>query len=43
MAEQRQIRLTINGQERTGQVEARVLLVDFVREELGLNWDTCRL
>lgn len=37
MVQQRQIRLTINGQAYTGQVEPRLLLVDFLREELGLT------
>jgi len=37
MGEQRQIRLTINGEVRTGQVEPRKLLVDFLREDLGLT------
>lgn len=37
MGEQRQIRLTINGAVRTGQVEPRKLLVDFLREDLGLT------
>ena len=37
MGEQRQIRLTVNGAVRTGQVEPRKLLVDFLREDLGLT------
>lgn len=37
MKEQRQIRLTINGEVRSGQVEPRRLLVDFLREDLGLT------
>jgi carbon-monoxide dehydrogenase small subunit len=37
MGEQRQIRLTINGEGRTGRVEPRKLLVDFLREDLGLT------
>ena len=37
MGEQRQIRLTVNGAVRTGQVEPRRLLVDFLREDLGLT------
>ena len=37
MGEQRQIRLTVNGAARTGQVEPRKLLVDFLREDLGLT------
>ncbi|HEV8714585.1 MAG TPA: (2Fe-2S)-binding protein [Candidatus Binatia bacterium] len=37
MREQRQIRLTVNGEVRTGQVEPRKLLVDFLREDLGLT------
>src|SRR5574341_33532 len=37
MGEQRSIRLTINGTGRTGQVEPRKLLVDFLREDLGLT------
>ncbi|HJY81713.1 MAG TPA: (2Fe-2S)-binding protein [Candidatus Binatia bacterium] len=37
MGEQRSIRLTVNGTVRTGQVEPRKLLVDFLREDLGLT------
>ena len=37
MGDQRQIRLTVNGAVRTGQVEPRKLLVDFLREDLGLT------
>ena len=37
MKEQRPIRLTINGETRSGQVEPRKLLVDFLREDLGLT------
>jgi len=37
MSEQRQIRLTVNGEVRTGRVEPRKLLVDFLREDLGLT------
>lgn len=37
MGEQRQIRLTVNGEVRAGQVEPRKLLVDFLREDLGLT------
>ena len=37
MGEQRQIRLTVNGAVRTGQAEPRKLLVDFLREDLGLT------
>jgi aerobic-type carbon monoxide dehydrogenase small subunit (CoxS/CutS family) len=37
MKEQRQIRLIINGEARNGQVEPRKLLVDFLREDLGLT------
>src|SRR5207249_11116070 len=37
MGEQRQIRLTVNGAVRTGQVEPRKLLVDFLREDPGLT------
>src|SRR5438445_12739866 len=37
MREQRQIRLTVNGEVRTGRVEPRKLLVDFLREDLGLT------
>jgi carbon-monoxide dehydrogenase small subunit len=37
MGEQRQIQLTLNGEVRTGQVEPRKLLVDFLREDLGLT------
>ena len=32
-----QIRLTVNGQERTGEVEPRTLLVHFLRDHLGLT------
>ncbi|HEV2128893.1 MAG TPA: (2Fe-2S)-binding protein [Thermomicrobiales bacterium] len=31
------IRMTVNGQERTGEVESRTLLVHFLREQLGLT------
>jgi carbon-monoxide dehydrogenase small subunit len=37
MSEQRQIRLTVNGEVRAGRVEPRKLLVDFLREDLGLT------
>jgi aerobic-type carbon monoxide dehydrogenase small subunit (CoxS/CutS family) len=37
MKEQRRIRLIINGETRSGQVEPRKLLVDFLREDLGLT------
>jgi aerobic-type carbon monoxide dehydrogenase small subunit (CoxS/CutS family) len=37
MKEQRHIRLIINGETRSGQVEPRKLLVDFLREDLGLT------
>ena len=37
MKEQRQIRLTVNGEARSGQAEPRKLLVDFLREDLGLT------
>ena len=37
MKEQRHIRLIINGEARSGQVEPRKLLVDFLREDLGLT------
>jgi len=37
MSEQRQLRLSVNGEARTGQVEPRKLLVDFLREDLGLT------
>ncbi|MBI3799427.1 MAG: (2Fe-2S)-binding protein [Deltaproteobacteria bacterium] len=37
MSEQRQLRLVVNGEVRTGQVEPRKLLVDFLREDLGLT------
>jgi aerobic carbon-monoxide dehydrogenase small subunit len=37
MGEQRSIRLTVNGTVRTGQVEPRKLLIDFLREDLGLT------
>jgi carbon-monoxide dehydrogenase small subunit len=37
MAELRQIRLTVNGVVREGQAEPRKLLVDFLREDLGLT------
>jgi len=37
MGEQRQIQLIVNGEVRTGQTEPRKLLVDFLREDLGLT------
>jgi aerobic-type carbon monoxide dehydrogenase small subunit (CoxS/CutS family) len=37
MKERRHIRLTVNGKECSGQVEPRKLLVDFLREDLGLT------
>src|SRR5215470_11369756 len=37
MSEQRQIRLTVNGDVRAGRIEPRKLLVDFLREDLGLT------
>ena len=37
MKEQRHIRLIINGETRSGQVEPRKLLVDFLREDVGLT------
>jgi aerobic-type carbon monoxide dehydrogenase small subunit (CoxS/CutS family) len=37
MAEQRKIRLKINGEMREGWAEPRKLLVDFLREDLGLT------
>ena len=37
MKEQRHIRLTINRETRSGQTEPRKLLVDFLREDLGLT------
>ena len=37
MAEPRKIRLTVNGQARDGWAEPRRLLVDFLREDLGLT------
>ncbi len=37
MAEPRKIRLTVNGQVREGWTEPRKLLVDFLREDLGLT------
>ncbi len=37
MSEQRQIRLSVNGETRTGHIEPRTLLVDFLREDLGLT------
>jgi aerobic-type carbon monoxide dehydrogenase small subunit (CoxS/CutS family) len=37
MAEPRKIRLTINGQVHEGLAEPRRLLVDFIREDLGLT------
>ena len=37
MSERRQITLTINGEVYSGQVEPRKLLVDFLREDLGLT------
>jgi carbon-monoxide dehydrogenase small subunit len=32
-----QVSLTVNGQQRSGQVEGRTLLVHFIREQLGLT------
>ncbi len=32
-----QIKVTVNGEERTGEVESRLLLVHFIRENLGLT------
>jgi len=37
MAEPVPVRLTVNGQAREGRCEARKLLVDFLREDLGLT------
>jgi aerobic-type carbon monoxide dehydrogenase small subunit (CoxS/CutS family) len=37
MKEQRHIRLIVNGKARSGQAEPRKLLVDFLREDLGLT------
>ena len=37
MSESRQITLTVNGTVHSGQVESRKLLVDFLREDLGLT------
>jgi aerobic-type carbon monoxide dehydrogenase small subunit (CoxS/CutS family) len=37
MAEQVSIRMTVNGQPREGRSEPRKLLVDFLREDLGLT------
>ncbi len=37
MGELREIRLTVNGMAREGRAEARKLLVDFLREDLGLT------
>ena len=37
MKEQRHIRMTINGEVRSGQAEPRKLLVDFLREDLRLT------
>ena len=37
MTERREIRVIVNGSERTGMAEPRMLLVDFLREELGLT------
>ena len=37
MKEQRHIKLTVNGEVRSGQAEPRKLLVDFLREDLGLT------
>jgi aerobic-type carbon monoxide dehydrogenase small subunit (CoxS/CutS family) len=37
MAEPRKIRITVNGQAREGWTEPRRLLVDFLREDLGLT------
>ena len=36
-ADERVIRLTVNGEERRGLAEPRLLLVDFIRHELGLH------
>ena len=37
MSEKRDVTLSINGKEYSGQVEPRTLLVDFLREDLGLT------
>ncbi len=37
MNERRHVSLTVNGEARTGSVEVRKLLVDFLREDLGLT------
>jgi aerobic-type carbon monoxide dehydrogenase small subunit (CoxS/CutS family) len=37
MAEPRKIRITVNGQAREGWAEPRRLLIDFLREDLGLT------
>ena len=37
MSEMRTVRLTVNGVEREGRCEPRKLLVDFLREDLGLT------
>ena len=37
MAEPRKVRLTVNGSVREGSAEPRRLLVDFIREDLGLT------
>lgn len=37
MSDDRHLQITINGVVRTGQVEPRKLLVDFLREDLGLT------
>ncbi|PYM39915.1 MAG: hypothetical protein DME16_27000 [Candidatus Rokuibacteriota bacterium] len=37
MADLAPVRLTVNGQAREGQCETRKLLVDFLREDLGLT------
>ncbi len=37
MADATEIRLTVNGERREGRCEPRKLLVDFIREELGLT------
>ncbi|MEE3228139.1 MAG: 2Fe-2S iron-sulfur cluster-binding protein, partial [Chloroflexota bacterium] len=37
MSDNHSIKLTINGEEYTSSVEARMLLSDFIRHELGLT------
>ena len=37
MSEKRDIAITVNGERRTGRAEPRMLLADFLREELGMT------